>query len=189
MEFFEVVHRRRSIRRYKPDPVPKETLLKILDAANWAPSGMNRQQWEFIVVSGEKKKEMGESYGKVAEAYTAKWEPERRQRFLEFARTYGGAPVVVVALTPASDQPGIRKMNLESVSAAMENLLLAACPEGLGSCWMTGPLMDEEGLRRILDIPPEKEIVAVTPLGYAAETPAPPPRQDPELKTKVRWVE
>ncbi|NLK52604.1 MAG: nitroreductase family protein, partial [Syntrophomonadaceae bacterium] len=63
MKFYEVIHKRRAIRKYKPDPVPREVLLRILDAANWAPSGMNLQQWEFIVVTGNKKKESGESYG------------------------------------------------------------------------------------------------------------------------------
>lgn len=54
MEFFEVLYGRRAVRKYKPDPVSKEDIMKILDAANYAPSGRNLQQWEFIVVSGTK---------------------------------------------------------------------------------------------------------------------------------------
>jgi nitroreductase len=71
----------------------------------------------------------------------------------------------------------------------MQNLLLAAVDAGLGSCWMTGPLRDEAGLRALLDIPASKEIVALTPLGYPAAPPAERPRRDPTLATKVRWVE
>ncbi|MGI6487489.1 MAG: nitroreductase family protein [Syntrophothermaceae bacterium] len=190
MDFYQVIHSRRAIRQYRPDPVPEEILQRILDAANWAPSGMNRQQWYFIVASGETKRQLGESYAKVAETLTARWDdPERRKQFVEFARNYGGAPVVIVALTDASDKPGIRKMNLESVSASFQNLLLAACAEGLGSCWMTGPLEDEASIRRILDISPDKELVAVTPIGYPAESPQPPPRLDSDLKNKVIWLE
>lgn len=189
MDFYEVVHKRRAIRKYKPDPVPREVLLRILDAANWAPSGINLQQWEFIMVTGNKKKELGESYGKAAELFSRDWEEKRRQMFIEFARDYGGAPVVIVALTEATDNPVDRKMHLESVSAAFQNLLLAACAEGLGTCWMTGPLQDEEAIRRILDISPEKEIVALTPIGYADMIAKPPPRKDPDLTVKVRWVE
>ncbi|HOV43167.1 MAG TPA: nitroreductase family protein [Syntrophothermus lipocalidus] len=190
MEFYEVIHSRRAVRQYRPDPVPKEVLQRILDAANWAPSGMNRQQWYFVVASGEKKKALGASYAKIAERYTARWDDaERRKQFIEFAQTYGGAPVVIVALTDAAGDPATRKMNLESVSAAFENLLLAACAEGLGSCWMTGPLQDEASLRQILNIPDDKEIVAVTPIGYPAFQPPAPPRLDPELKEKVLWVE
>jgi predicted oxidoreductase (fatty acid repression mutant protein) len=63
MEFFEVIKKRRAVRQYKADPVNKEDILKILDAANWAPSAMNMQQWEFIVVSGVWKNKMGYSIG------------------------------------------------------------------------------------------------------------------------------
>jgi nitroreductase len=188
MEFFEVVYSRRSVRKYKPDMVPRDVLLKVLDAANWAPSGMDLQQWEFIVVSGIAIEQMGESYRGVIEKLATGWEDERRKTFLQFAVNFGGAPIVIVALTKASNNPVIRKMNLESVSAAFENLLLAACAEGLGSCWMMGPLYDEASIRRILDIPPEKEIVAITPIGYPDVLAVPPNRHDPGLKYKVKWV-
>ncbi|MEN6351456.1 MAG: nitroreductase family protein [Syntrophomonas sp.] len=189
MEFFDVIHTRRAIRKYKTDPVPRVIMERILDAANWAPSGMNMQQWEFIVVAGEKKQQIGESYARFAETYTSSWDDlERRESFLNFARSFGGAPLLVIALTKASNEPSTRKMHLESVSAAFENLLLAACAEGLGTCWMTGPLQDEDSIRRILDIPENKEIVAVTPVGYPDMVPEVPKRIDPDLKNKVTWV-
>ena len=189
MEFFEVIKNRRAVRKFKPDVVSKEDIIKILDAGNWAPSGRNMQQWEFIVVSGEKKSEIGESYAAIAAGYTADWEASARESFIRYAKTYGGAPYIIVVLTDTSEVPGIRKMHLESGSAAMENIVLAARALGLGTCWMTGPLQDEKSLRRILDIPEDKEIVAVTPLGYPVEFPPAPDRIDPELSQKVRWVE
>lgn len=190
MDFYEVVYSRRAIRKYKPDMVPRKTLLKIFNAANWAPSGMNMQQWEFIVVAGPKKDQMGESYARFAEIYTADWEDQaRKEMFLKFARDFGGSPLLIVALTKASKQDSMRKMHLESVSASFENLLLAACAEGLGSCWMTGPLQDEASIREILDIGDDKEIVALTPLGYPDMSPVAPERVDPELKSKIIWVE
>lgn len=190
MDFFEVVYNRRAVRAYKPDPVSKEDIIKILDAANYAPSGQNLQQWEFIVVSGEKKKKMGESYGVIGQAYSASWEDEAsRTAFVEYARTYGGAPVIIVVLAETSDVPNVYKMHLESGSAAMENLVLAARALGLGTCWMTGPMQDEATLRKLLDIPENKMIVAVTPLGYPVAFPEAPPRMDAELHHKVRWLE
>ncbi|MDD2620617.1 MAG: nitroreductase family protein [Syntrophomonadaceae bacterium] len=190
MDFYDVVYSRRAIRQYKPDMVPQEILLKIFNAANWAPSGMNMQQWEFIVVSGSKKNQIGESYARFSEKYTADWDDQaRRENFLKFARNFGGSPLLIVALTKASKENSMRKMHLESVSAAFENLLLAACAEGLGTCWMTGPLQDEAGIRKILDIGDDKELVALTPIGYPDMTPAAPDRVDPELKAKIRWVE
>ena len=137
-------------------------IMTVLDAANWAPSGMNRQQWEFLVVTGPKISGMAESYWRVVEEYTRNWDavPMRgslsREDFIRFAKTYGGAPIVIVVLTDMADTPDLRKANIESASAAMENLLLAATALGLGTCWMTGPLRDEVTLRRILRIPDEK---------------------------------
>jgi len=194
MDVFEAIHRRRAVRRYRPDPVRDEDIHTILDAANWAPSAMNRQQWEFVVVTGNKIRDMGESYRAIIEEYTKNWDPSplrgalTREEFIRFAGTYGGAPVVIVVLTDAADTPDFHKANIESASAAMENLLLAATALGLGTCWMTGPLRDETALRTILSIPEGKEIVAVTPLGFPSEVPAGQPRLDPELARKVRWV-
>jgi nitroreductase len=195
MELFKAIHTRRAVRKYLPDPVPKEEIRRILDAANWAPSAMNRQQWEFVVVTGKKIAEMGNSYRVIVEEFTRNWDasPMRgslsREEFIRFAGTYGGAPVVIVVLTDVADTADFRKANLESASAAMENLLLAATALGLGTCWMTGPLRDENALRRILAIPDDKEIVAVTPLGYPEGTPGDQPRLDLALERNVRWVE
>jgi len=196
MDLFEAIMRRRSVRRYLPDPVRREDIHAILDAANRAPSAMNRRQWEFIIVTGKKIGEMGESFQRIIAEYTKNWETSRmkgspfsREDFIRFAATYGGAPVVIVVLTDAAQTEDFRRANLESASAAMENLLLAATALGLGTCWMTGPLQDELSLRRILEIPEGKEIVAVTPLGYPAEMLDAPPRNDQGLEKKVRWAE
>jgi nitroreductase len=195
MNVIEAIHRRRAVRQYCPDPVKKEDIHTVLDAANWAPSGMNRQPWEFLVVTGKKILDMGESYRRVSEEYTRNWDasPTRgsftKEEFIRFAETYGGAPVVIVVLTEKDNNPDLRKANFESASAAMENLLLAATELGLGTCWMTGPLRDEKALRGMLAIPEEKEIVAITPLGYPQAIPGEQPRLDPWLERKVRWVE
>jgi len=195
MELFEAIHARRAVRKYRPDPVPEEEIKMILDAANQAPSAMNLQQWEFVVVTGKETiREMGASYRAIVEEFTRNWDPSpmrgslSREEFIRFAESYGGAPVVIVALTNAADNDDLRRANLESASAATENLLLAATALGLGTCWMTGPLKDEKALRRILAIPDAKELVAVTPLGYPAEIPQAPARVDPDLQQKVRWV-
>jgi Nitroreductase len=196
MELFEAIHARRAMRQYRPDPVPKEAIHKVLDAANQAPSAMNLQQWEFVVVtSPETIRGMGDSYRAIVEEFTRNWDPSplrgslSREEFIRFAETYGGAPVVIVVLTDTADAENFRKANLESASAATENLVLAATALGLGTCWMTGPLQDGKALRRILSIPDTKELVAVTPLGYPAAVPLAPARIDPDLVQKVRWVE
>jgi nitroreductase len=195
MELFEAIHARRAVRKYRPDPVPETEIKKILDAANQAPSAMNRQQWEFIVVTKKETiRELGVSFGAVIEELTRNLPASSghgslsREEFIRFAETYGGAPVAIVVLTDRADTEDFHRANLESASAAMENILLAATALGLGTCWMTGPLRDEKALRRILSIPDTKEPVAVTPLGYPEEMPPAPARIDPDLNKKVRWV-
>jgi len=189
MDLYEVIRGRRAIRRYRPEAVQSELIHRILTAAEWAPSGRNEQAREYLVVSGEKFRQMAAAYYQAAEIYTREWKDQsRRPPFLAFARNFGGAPLIVVVLTELRADPLERKMVLESASAAMQNLHLAAFAEGLGSCWMTGPLQNESVIREILGIPEEKEIVALMPVGYPAETPRPPSRRDPELSVKVRWV-
>lgn len=195
MDVFEAIRNRRAVRQYRPNPVSRKDILTVLDAANRAPSALNRQQWEFLVVTGRKIGEMGESFGKIIEEYTRDWESSRmrgspftREDFVRYATTYGGAPVVIVVLTDSANTKDLQRANIESASAAMQNLLLAATALGLGTCWMTGPLQDESGLRRILAVPEAKEIVAVTPLGYPAAIPDVPSRSGTSLEKKIHWI-
>ncbi len=191
MDLIDVIKGRRSIRAYKPDLVPKETILKVLDAANWAPSGMNLQQWYFIVATDQVKREVADVYGRLTEEKIPRKEErtKEQEKFLKWAKTLGGAPVVIGLLTDYEDEPRRRKMHLQSVAAAFQNLLLAAYAEGLGTCWMTGPLRGEEELRSILKVPEDKELVCITPLGFPVEDEVViPPRQDPGLNQKIKWV-
>lgn len=192
MNLYEAIRGRRSIRKFKTDQVPKDVVLRVLDAANWAPSGVNLQQWKFYIVSGQKRDQIAASYGQVTERnYPPAGErSEQQETFLTWAKTYGGAPLIIVATMPRDEQqPRRRKMHLESVSAAFQNLLLAAHAEGLGTCWMTGPLADEATLVKILGLPADEEIVALTPLGYPDQVVDDKPRLDPDLKEKFIWLE
>lgn len=190
MELYQAIKQRRSIRKYKADPVPREVLLRVLDAANWAPSGVNLQQWKFYLVSGKKRDQIAESYGRLTEKNYPPLEQrsEQQKTFAAWAKTYGGAPLIIVATMPKGE-PRRMKMHLESVSAAFQNLLLAAYAEGLGTCWMTGPLGDEAALNQIMQLPADEEIVALTPLGYPDQTIEDKPRLDPELKEKFVWLQ
>ncbi|MEM2905355.1 MAG: nitroreductase family protein [Candidatus Bathyarchaeia archaeon] len=145
MEFIEVVRQRRSIRKYKPDPVPDEVLDQVLEAARLAPSAGNRQPWHFILVKDpERKKMLGVS----------SWAQE--------------APVVIVGCTEAASPTDI--------AIAFEHLVLAAANLGLGTCWI-GRWGADETIKAALSIPENIRVLAVTPLGYPAESPPPKPRK------------
>jgi len=149
MEFYEVVRTRRSIRSYKPDPIPDDILNRILEAVRIAPSGSNRQPWKFILVKDERLKRM------VAEACHG-------QSFI------AEAPIVVVACGynihyNRGGYMGDMSM-LVDVSIAFTHLILAARAEGLGTCWIGA--FNNERLKKLLNIPEDVNVVAVTPLGY-----------------------
>ena len=149
MEFYEVIKTRRSIRSYSPEPIPEDKLRRVLEAARIAPSGANRQPWKFIVVRDEDLKK------KVAEACN-------HQTFIS------EAPVVIVACGRnigynRGGYMGSLSMVMD-VTIAMTHLILAARAEGLGTCWI-GAFNNDE-LKKVLDIPPEYNVVAITPLGY-----------------------
>lgn len=149
MDFYEVIRTRRSIRSYKPDPIPEEVLMRILDAARIAPSGSNRQPWKFIVVKDEELRK------RLAAAC-------HNQTFI------AEAPVIIVACGynihwNRGGYMGDLSMLID-VSIAFTHLILAARAEGLGTCWIGA--FDNEEVKKILGVPEDVNVVAVTPLGY-----------------------
>jgi len=149
MDFHEVIRTRRSIRSYKPDPIPEETLNRVLDAARIAPSGSNRQPWKFIVVKDEMLRR------RLASACN-------EQSFI------AEAPIAIVACgyDIQRNRGGyMREMSmLVDVSIAFTHLILAARAEGLGTCWI-GAFNNDE-VKKLLSITGDFNVVAVTPLGY-----------------------
>ncbi|MFQ6095813.1 MAG: nitroreductase family protein [Candidatus Bathyarchaeia archaeon] len=149
MDFYEVIRTRRSIRSYRPDPVPEEVLNRVLDAARIAPSGSNRQPWKFIIVKDETvKRRLIPACG--------------NQSFI------AEAPVVIVACGHNINYNRGGYMGdmsvLVDVSIAFTHLILAARAEGLGTCWI-GAFNNEE-VKKILGIPNDVNVVGITPLGY-----------------------
>ena len=144
MDFMEVVKTRRSIRRYKPDPIPDEILNQILETARIAPSAAHRQPWHFIVVKN----------------------PETKKK-LEISSWASEAPVVIVGCGDANVSA---RWYMVDLAIAFEHIVLAAANFGLGTCWM-GKLGADETIKRVLGIPEHIKVVAVTPLGYPAKTP------------------
>ena len=181
MELYEAIKGRRSIRKFKADSVPKAVLDRVLEMATWAPSGMNRQNWYFLVVAGERREALvrlaSKSYDHVEpvlkEVFAEK--PPIVQATKQFFMKLGGAPVIVFAYyEPCKEIP---ETSVQTAAAAIENLLLAAHAEGLGACWMTGPLHVADRINEFLGIH-NKTLVAVIPMGYPDQSP-PVPRRKP----------
>jgi len=152
MEFYDVIKTRRSVRSYKPDPIPDDVLKRVLDAARIAPSGSNRQPWKFIVVKDEETKRK-----LVSACHNQSWMAE--------------APVIIVACAQELDyNRGGYMGKLSGVmdaTIAFTHLILAARAEGLGTCWIGA--FDNERVKEILGVPEGWNVAALTPLGYPAE--------------------
>ncbi|HHW75115.1 MAG TPA: nitroreductase [Firmicutes bacterium] len=162
MDLYETLTGRRSIRRYTEDPVSDEALLKVLEAARIAPSWENRQCWRFIIVRERSVKE------KLAASL-----PERNP----CRRAITAAPIVIVlcADPAASGQPDGKEYYLLDAGLAMQQLMLAAHAEGLGTCWVAW--FKEAVAREACNVPAPYRVVALTPLGVPARRPSPRPRK------------
>lgn len=185
VEFYDVIRARRSCRVFSPDPVERAILERIVDAAQWAPSGKNRQNWRVFVVIGQKKDELVQ----VAAKSFPRLEPSLKElyddRIVEFTKgffkTLGGAPALLVFYSKPTEEGTF--VDTQSVSAAIENALLAAAYEGLGTCWMTGPVHLEDEVNGLLGVE-DMDLIAFVPIGYPAKEPPVPPRKE----GRVEWI-
>ena len=187
MDIYEAIHQRRSHRMYKPEMPPKEALDRVIDAALWAPSGTNAQAWEITVMAGKVRDEFVELVSGAIKSLLPIMQkvgvPEKGQELvMKFFKNLGGAPVVIaVTVWQWGDATGAA--NIQSGSAMMQNMLLAAHAEGLGTSWMTaGSLVEKEVLEFLGKT--DQQLLAITPIGYSAKEPPVPPRKERE----VRWL-
>jgi nitroreductase len=158
-----VIKQRRSVRKYLEKNVDNGLIEKILDSAGCAPSAGNYQPWEFIVVRNNSLK------NDLAEAsYNQKWITE--------------APVLIIACINCRlagavyGERGLRLYGVQAVAAAIQNMLLTAESLGLGTCWVGA--FSELMVARILQCPDYIRPCAIITLGYPAESPPMPPKQD-----------
>jgi len=209
-DILDVLTSRKSIRRYKPDPVPDELIDRILEAARWAPTGENYQPWRFIVVRDpETRNRIGElakmgsgsrmtawyCMGQMQERFAGIADPVKRAQVLRFM--YSGevsafakqSPVVIAVIG------SLREGSVDvpyDLSAAVENILLEAHSLGLGACWVHGPVASSRDARKfkeILGIPTgmgEYKVIAYVSIGWPAEA-RKHPRPKKDLEEMVYW--
>jgi nitroreductase len=158
MDALEAVRKRRSVRKYTGDPIPREDLETIVDAGRLAASGSNQQPWDFIVITDPAM--MGEL--KIA----AQWMDK------------AGA-IIAVVMDPSS------RWWVEDGSAAVENMLIAATALGYGSCWLEGYTLPlEQEFKALLGVPKEKRLLTLVPLGVPVEWPT---KEKKSLQEVTHW--
>jgi len=194
-ELLALLRTRRSVRRFRAEPVSEEELAALVEAATSAPSAGNRQAYRLLLVASRPRLDamaaaVREEVARLKAGVRADAAPEA-DAYLESFLHFAGAPLVVAPihrcgpdlLAAAGAAPRLSRGDadaLSSVAAAIENLLLCAHALGLGACWMTGPLVAADALARILEVPQGWALSALVPVGRPAEEPAPPPRRRSE---------
>ncbi|MDU6340585.1 MAG: nitroreductase family protein [Clostridium sp.] len=202
MDNLEFIYKRKSIRKFKEGEIPKEDILKLLDAATQAPSPKNQQTWHFVVLQNR------DIINKMAEIvtnkhiYLAEIAKEEKQRklmmnTLPYYICFKDAPVVVIVYSKAYKmiEEDILKANnaneevieilksthseVQGIGAAVENFLLAATAMGYGACYMTGPAHSKREIEELINFNKEGyELMAMISLGIPEEeTPKAPPRK------------
>ncbi len=187
-DLLDAIRERRSIRKYQAKEVPKQLVEDVLAAAGWAPSAHNAQPWRFLVISKQSIKRelalaMSEAWVKdlTGDGMTID-EGLRKSRVERFTN----APVLILACLSMEGMQKFRDhrrqivehdLAVQSLGAAIENMLLAAHTSGLGGCWFCAPAFCKDTLRKVLKIPADIEPHALIILGFPAEKPIAPPKK------------
>ena len=148
MECLKAILTRRSIRHYQNKEVEKKKIEKILEAAHWAPSGKNNQPWRFVVITDRQIRE------KLAELTVS-------------GRIIREAPVSIAVFLD-TEVSYHREKDIQAIGACIQNMLLAAHCQGLGSVWLGEILKNAEKVKEILDIPKHLDFMALVAIGYPA---------------------
>lgn len=196
-----LIRGRRSVRQFTDEPVDSNVLSRLVEAASWAPSAGNQQDWRFDVVTSPATKQA------MADAVRRRWaeviSANRDCGFIQEVEQYAAgfaefakAPVVIVVSARAIDSVQEHLLgkaalatagSFASAAMAAQNLMLAAHALGLGSCCMTGPLAAHDELRSLLNLGRKHQIVCLLALGHPAEAPPGPPRKP--VEKIARWLE
>ena len=150
MDVREAIRTRRSIGKVKSDPIPKETIEMILEAAIWAPNHKLTEPWQFFVMSGEGRERLGDAFARITLADLVHPDsPENMVKAEDARKRALRAPVIIGAAVIPSDRKDVLEIEeYAAVNAAVQNMLLTIHALGLGAVWRTGapcyhPIMNE----------------------------------------------
>ncbi|MDA8161800.1 MAG: nitroreductase [Desulfobacteraceae bacterium] len=144
----DAIYTRRSVRHFTDEPVTRETVLEIIKAGTWAPSGLNNQPWRFALVT----------------------DPDLKARFeglTRYARVIASARVLLPVFIDKTVMYNDVKDH-QSIGACIQNMLLAAHSLGLGAVWLGEILRSAEEIRKLLDLSSDLELMAVIAIGHKA---------------------
>ena len=185
MDVLEAIHTRQSVGHVMPDPVPRDLIEKILDAAVQAPNHYQVRPWRFAVMIGPGREKLGETMVESRRLSNPEATPEELEKD---CRKPLRAPVVIAV---AVDKPGLTKAkeveNICAASAAVQNMLLAAHALGLGAIWRTGPSATDPLIKQFFGWEADQHLIGFIYIGYPIQEALPPSR--PSFEDRTTWLE
>lgn len=186
MEVFEAIHGRVTVGKVKPDPLPRDLIEKLLSAAVQAPNHYKVRPWRFVVLTGDGRKKLGDIFA----ASFLDRNPDAPKEAAEKPRGLPlRAPVVIAvgADKPAPDSKAIEIENISAVSAAAQNMLLAAHALGLGAIWRTGEWARDAKVKEFLGFEADQHLIGFIYVGYPEMAPEPHVRAG--FEDRITWIE
>jgi len=184
MDIFEAIKNRYSVKKVKEDSLPRELVEKLLDAGNRAPNHFKVRPWRFVVLSGDGRNRLGDAMS----ASQHNRQPDLPQEALDKTRALPlRAPVII---TVGVDKPTEAKIpeleNYAAVSAACQNILLAAHALGLGAVWRTGEWAHDSKVKEFFGFAEDQHIAGFIYVGYPETVEGPAPR--PSYEDRTVWI-
>lgn len=189
MDTHDAIARRTSTRQFRADPLPKHVIERLLASAVRAPNHKLTEPWRFAVLTGDARGRFAEiRRAHRAEKYEDPSLPECQRSIEKTWREALNTPAFVVVMSALSEDAVRREEDYGAVMMAIENLLVAAAADGIGSFLQTGKIMDKPEVRALAQAPDGYRIVGIVSLGYLAGEPEPTPRKK-SLDDVVRWLD
>jgi nitroreductase len=180
-----VIQGRRTIKQFRSDPVPEETLWRILDAARWAPNHRLTEPWRIAIIGTQSREALADALANLTASsqdlsVMAKAKEDARQKVMS-------SPVLLAITCRLTGNPAQQVEDLAAVCAAVQNLQLAAWGEGVGTHWNTGKVTRLSETSALLELSERNEqLVGFLYLGYPSQVPEPPKRRP--IQDFVRMV-
>lgn len=182
----EAIRSRRSIPKMKPDPVPREIVEQLLDAAVWSPNHRLTEPWQFFVLQGESKHRFAEIRRDFRRSQLPNPDaPEVRPALEQVYRSTVETPVIIAVTAYVADDPEVREEDFWATFGAAYAFMLGAWSLGLGTYFRTGALRDDPRLRALLGLPENRRILGVLYVGYPETVPQ---RKRTPAAEKTVWL-
>ncbi|OLC30927.1 MAG: hypothetical protein AUH31_03715 [Armatimonadetes bacterium 13_1_40CM_64_14] len=183
----DVITTRRSIPQFRSDPIPSDTIARLLEVAVWVPNHRLTEPWQFFVLGEKSKRRFGEirrdfRASMLPNPQAAGVQPALQKVVDDTVRT----PAIVIFTSQGHDDPELREENYWSTFGAAYAFMLAAWSEGIGTYFRTSAFRDYPPLREFLHLPPDTRVIGVLYVGYPAVVPQRPRTSAAE---KTVWMD